>query len=179
VAEPGLQALLDRQAILDCLVRFSRGMDRYDRDLVFSAFHPDAVCDYGPYVGDPEGLYAWAVALKASIVCVHHHLTNHSCEIAGDTAHAETYMIYNARYADETLWQAHGRYIDRLERRDGEWKIAMRYCVIEAAGPTGTCTLPFTGIDDIAANGAPSLDRSDPSYLRPLANRRKLRAFDS
>ena len=37
-----IQHLLDRQDITDCLTRFSRGMDRFDRDLFLSAFHPDA-----------------------------------------------------------------------------------------------------------------------------------------
>ena len=28
-----LEQMLDRQDILDCLIRFSRGMDRFDRDI--------------------------------------------------------------------------------------------------------------------------------------------------
>jgi hypothetical protein len=170
-----LQDLLDRQEILDCLVRFSRGMDRYDRELAMSCFQPDAVCDYGPYVGPPEGLFDWALQLRETLVCTHHHLTNHSCEIAGDVAHAETYLLYNVRRPDGTLWQAHGRYLDRLERRAGAWRIATRYCVVESAGPVGTCELPFVGVEDLHANGEPALDRSDPSYRRPLVNLRKLR----
>ena len=38
-----LAHLLERQDILDCLVRFSRGMDRFDRALFLSAFHADAI----------------------------------------------------------------------------------------------------------------------------------------
>ena len=30
--------LLDRQDILDCLTRFRRGMDRFDRELLLSPF---------------------------------------------------------------------------------------------------------------------------------------------
>ena len=37
-----LQALLDKQDILDALSRFSRGMDRLDRALYLSAYHADA-----------------------------------------------------------------------------------------------------------------------------------------
>ncbi len=47
--------LLDRQDILDCLTRFSRGMDRFDRELLLSAFHPDAVIAAGDFVGGPSG----------------------------------------------------------------------------------------------------------------------------
>ena len=42
-----LDALLDRQDILDCLTRFSRGIDRFDKALFLSAFHPDAVIAAG------------------------------------------------------------------------------------------------------------------------------------
>ena len=52
-----LQTLLDRQDILDCLIRFSRGMDRFDRELFLSAFHADATIAAGSFVGGPQALY--------------------------------------------------------------------------------------------------------------------------
>lgn len=171
-------SLADRQAILDCLTRFARGMDRFDRELVVSAFHPGAVCDYGPYVGPSEGLCDWNERIRPTIVATHHHLTNHACQIDGDAAHAETYLIYSAHRRDGSIWQANGRYLDRLERRGGEWRLTMRYCVIETAGTVARCELPFDGIPDLYANGAPALNRSDPSYRRPLTNRRTPRALD-
>jgi hypothetical protein len=45
-----LERLADRQDILDCLTRFSRGMDRFDRELFLSAFHPDATIAAGVFV---------------------------------------------------------------------------------------------------------------------------------
>lgn len=172
-----LDLLVDRQAIADCLARFSRGMDRLDREIALSAFHPDAICDYGPYAGSPDGLFDWAEQVAGGATSTHHHLSNQSCEISGDTAHCETYLLYNAVRAEGTMWQAHGRYIDRFERRDGEWRIAMRYCVIEAAGTVARSEEPFPGIADIFANGSPAFDRTDPSYRRPLINRRGMRAI--
>ena len=38
----------DREAITDCLYRYTRGIDRLDRDLVRSAYHDDAVDDVPP-----------------------------------------------------------------------------------------------------------------------------------
>lgn len=172
---PAIQALLDRQEILDCLTRFARGNDRFDRELVLSCFHPGALCDYGPYAGGPEGLFAWAESLKEDVICTYHALSNHSCEIAGDTAHAETYLTYSVRRRDGSLWQALGRYLDRLERRDGAWRIAFRRCVVEAAATLTASQMPFEGIADLHENGAPALDRTDPSYQRPMTNRRALR----
>ena len=44
-------------------------------------------------------------------------------EIDGDVAHAETYWFYGAKNRDGSNWLAGGRYLDRLERRDGAWRI--------------------------------------------------------
>lgn len=46
-----LERLLDRQEITDCLTRFSRGIDRFDKPLFLSAFHTDAVIAAGDFVG--------------------------------------------------------------------------------------------------------------------------------
>lgn len=168
-----LGELLDRQGILDCLIRFSRGMDRFDRELFLSAFHADAVIAAGPFVGGPLELYDWAAKLhEQGQVATHHNLLNHSCDIDGDVAHTETYYLFVGRNRDDTNWVAGGRYIDRLERRDGTWKIALRTNAIEWSGMVPTLPIPFADAPGIHTNGAPSRDKHDPSYRRPLTNRR-------
>jgi len=169
-----LQQLLDRKAILDCLVRFSRGMDRFDRELFLSAFHADAVIAAGDFVGGPAELYDWAARLhEHGQKSTHHNLLNHSCEIDGHTAHTETYYLFVGRNRDDTNWMAGGRYIDRLERRGGAWKIALRTNAIEWSGMVPTMELPFGDVADAELNGVPARTREDPSYARPLVNRRK------
>jgi hypothetical protein len=169
-----LEALLDRQDILDCLTRFSRGMDRFDRELFLAAFHDDATIAAGSFVGDPISLYDWARAMHdAGQVATHHNLLNLTLEIAGDTAHSENYYLFVGRNRDDTNWIAGGRYIDRLERRHGVWRIALRTNVIEWSGMVPTMPIPFADVPDIYGNGAPSRDRNDPSYRRPLVNLRK------
>jgi len=49
----------------------------------------------------------------------------------------------------------------------------MRNNVIEWSGLVPTMDIPFADVPDIHLNGAPSRDRSDPSYQRPLTNRRE------
>jgi hypothetical protein len=169
-----LETLLNRQAIVDCLTRFSRGMDRFDRDLFLSAFHADATIAAGPFVGGPADLYDWARELHdAGQVATHHNLLNHSCEIDGDTAHAETYYLFVGRNRDDSNWIAGGRYIDRLELRDGEWRISMRTNAIEWSGLVPTLPIPFADVPGIALNGNATRDREDVSYRRPLTNRRE------
>ncbi len=172
-----LEQLLDRQDILDCLIRFSRGIDRFDRELFVSAFHSDAVVDAGEFVGGPEALYDWASDLhEQGQSSTQHHLLNHTCEIDGDVAHAETYYLFVGRNRDETNWIAGGRYIDRLERRGGTWKIALRCNAVEWSGMIPTMAVPFANVPGVHQNGAPSRSKEDPSYRRPLTNRREIRS---
>jgi hypothetical protein len=61
-----------------------------------------------------------------------HNLAMHSCEINADAAHAESYVI--GLFLDkgcETARILSGQYIDRLERRDGQWKIVLRRATVE------------------------------------------------
>jgi hypothetical protein len=168
-----VRTLLDRQDILDCLTRFSRGMDRFDRALFLSAFHEDATIAAGPFVGGPSELYAWAQAMhEQGQIATHHNMLNHTCEIAGEVAHTETYYLFAARNRDDSNWIAGGRYIDRLERRNGAWRISLRTNAIEWSGMVPTMPIPFADVPGISANGAPSRDKNDPSYQRPLTNKR-------
>ena len=170
-----LQQLLDRQDITDCLTRFSRGIDRFDRELFLSAFHPGAVIAAGDFVGGAADLYAWASDMhEQGQIATQHTLLNNTCDITGDTAHSETYYLFAARNRDETNWIAGGRYFDRLERRDGSWRIMLRTNAIEWSGMVPTMPIPFSDVPDIGENGLPARDRSDPSYQRPLTNHRQL-----
>jgi hypothetical protein len=169
-----LEHLLDRQDILDCLIRFSRGMDRFDREVFLSAFHPDAVIAAGEFVGGPDDLYAWASTMhRQGQISTHHNLLNHTADIHGDLAHTETYYLFVGRNRDDSNWIAGGRYIDRLERRQGTWKIALRTNAIEWSGVVPTMAIPFAEVPDIHLDGAPSRSVQDPSYRRPLLNTRQ------
>ncbi|MEE2033095.1 nuclear transport factor 2 family protein [Rhodococcus chondri] len=169
-----LETVLARQEILDTLTRFSRAMDRFDRDMFLSTFHPDATIAAGSFVGGPVELYDWSTDMHAQgQKATHHNLLNHTCDIDGDTAHTETYYLFAARNLDDSNWIAGGRYIDRLERRDGEWRIALRTNVIEWSGMVPSMDIPFADVPDVHDNGAPARSTSDPSYTRPLTNVRQ------
>ena len=171
--EARLAALFDEADIRACLTRFSRGMDRFDKPLYLTAFHPDAVVAAGPFVGSAEACYDWAMPMhEAGQFATHHNLLNCTIDIAGETAHAETYYLFVGRNRDDSNWMAGGRYLDRLEQRNGEWKIALRTNLIEWSGMAPSMPLPFADIPDLYANGAPSRSPTDPSYQRPLTNRR-------
>jgi len=167
--EAGLKELLDRQAIRECIYRYCRGVDRFDRDLVLSAYHADAVDDHGEFVGPPEAFVDWAFDYHQQHQTSHHHMVlNHSCELDGDVAHSETYWLFVGENRSKPNTLAAGRYIDRLERRDGRWGIAARICVTESVNDLTPTVMSEEVRAQLMAYGPSARDRSDVSYERPL-----------
>lgn len=168
-----LRALEDRAAILDCLTRYARGMDRLDRELARSAYHDDAIDDHVGFVGRVDDFLDWAFGYHATQVRHQHYVSNHSLEIDGDEAHAETYYLFVGSDGDERapLTVTGGRYLDRFERRDGRWAIAARMCLVEWRTETPS-QLGDGAVDVVSLVGTMSRDRNDSSYERPLALRR-------
>ena len=96
-----LQHLIDRQEINDCIHRYTRGLDRHDDELLRSVFHPDAIDNHGAWVGGREEFVQWANHVCHNALGGHmHHITSHTCEIDGDVAHTESYVIFVHRYKD-------------------------------------------------------------------------------
>jgi len=159
--------LADRAAILDCMHRYTRGIDRLDRALVRSAYHDDAVDDHLGYSGPVEGFLDWAFEYHSGQARHQHYITNHSVDLDGDTAHAETYfmVVMTERQPDAPLTVFGGRYVDRLERRDGRWAIVVRRCLPEWATNPASLFPP----DGNSIGGTVARDRTDASYQRPLA----------
>ena len=126
-----LQALLDKQAIYEVLARYCRGVDRGDHELVLSAFHPDAVSDHGkPVTPEQRASGATAAAWDGMM----HLLTNVLIELDGDQAYVECYFLSAAIVPGDGQRATRirsGRYLDRFERRKGEWRIAHRVLVDE------------------------------------------------
>lgn len=161
-----LREIIDRHEIYDCIMRYCRGIDRFDRDVVRSAYHPDALDDHGAYVGPVEGFIDWAFGWHAQFQHrTQHIIGNHRCELAGDVAHTESYYIFRSLNTSEPLTMTvSGRYIDRLEKRSGRWGIVARVCTVEVpdmANDPGEqpSESPFL---------ATSRARDDISYQRPL-----------
>jgi len=155
-----VRQLLDRQAIADCIARYARGVDRADDELVLSAYHVDAVEDHGPTCGSPREFLEWYHAQQPPRCATLHCLANQTIELRGDAADAETYFVSLVRYgggAEAAL--VFGRYVDQLERRDGEWRIASRILVREGR-------LTAHDASDGMANAIGRRDRSDVSYAR-------------
>jgi hypothetical protein len=166
--EPELQALVDRQAIVDCLQRYARGVDRLDIDLYRSAFHDDAVDFHGERPLTPDEFLDNWLPKQPAREASQHFMTNQTIDIDGDVAHAETYFLSVVKLRErDDLELIGGRYVDRLERREEVgWRIALRVMFQEWRARADAA--PRSAI--LAADWS-RRDSSDPSYERPLRSR--------
>ncbi len=163
----------DRQEIHDCLLRYTRGVDRHDKALMQSAYHPDAWDEHGVAEGNPEDFCTWAIGWHGEFQTRHQHIiTNHTVELDGDTAHAETYYLFLAENREGPPTISFGRYVDRLEKRAGTWAIAHRVCVIEKSGAFLDVDVPAEWLGAMRSTGPDTRDRTDVSYVRPLTKDR-------
>jgi hypothetical protein len=166
IATDAIQQLLDRQAILDCLLRYTRGVDRVDEELIRSAFHEDSIDFHGPTIAGPiDDFFAYWLPKQPTRHRAQHYVTNHSIDLDGDQAHVESYWICMLKEKGTDSGNLiGGRYVDRFDRRDGEWKIARRVVVHEwKAAMDFSPMAQFRGDEHWNRR-----DRSDPSYVRPL-----------
>jgi ketosteroid isomerase-like protein len=176
---PALQALVDRQQIHDCILRYCSGVDRFDREMLLSVYHPDAIDDHGAFVGGRDAFVEWAFAYHGKYQHTHKHFVlNHRCDLDGDTAHTETYWMFVGNNRRAPLASLHtGRYLDRFEKREGKWAIAARKCIIEGGGALNDIDVPAVALAAYAATGVASRDKGDPSYARPLVVTREAQAL--
>ena len=127
--------LLARQEIADLILRYARGIDRLDFDLVRSCYHPDAYDDHGSFQGDVDGFVAMCEAFLPRWTATQHFMGNMLIEVDDDVARAETYAVaYHRREEEDGSGKddVFGiRYVDRFERRADAWKIAHRVVATE------------------------------------------------
>jgi hypothetical protein len=148
--EQQLRGLLDKQAIEEAIKTYARALDRMDEALLRTVFHPGSkhVHFYeGPSSdpslpsrpGQPLDFVAFAMDVLRTHLRTHHQLGNILIELDGDSAFAETYFTAHHRmrpkgdplasptaFDTEMDYFVGGRYIDRFERRDGQWRITHR-----------------------------------------------------
>ena len=128
--DDALARLADRVQIEEALARYCRGVDRCDEAALRSAYHDDATDDHGTFTGLAWEFAAWAVrGARRSWHSSHHTVHNVIVEWTGqDRAEVESYVLAFNRRAGEggPVEVFAGRYLDRFERRAGEWRIAQR-----------------------------------------------------
>lgn len=163
-----LERLLDMEDIREVLRRYTRGLDRHDDEVIASAFWPDAEINYlNDFSGPTSEFVDWGNRRHEDRYVVHqHHITNVNIELDGDVAHVVSYVIYILRQKADLQNLGSGRYIDQFQRRDGEWRIAIREFLPEMG-----ITVPVDPRRELPTPpGNGRWDKEDISY-RPLQRR--------
>jgi hypothetical protein len=143
-----IDALLAKDAITEVIHRVARGTDRLDHDLIVSGYWPDGFDDHNSFRGGPVEFADWVLTVLPHFQTTHHFLGQCRIQLDGDVAHTETYCnAHHVSHPDENgavTDMAMGlRYVDRFERRNGEWRIAKRICAFDWAYTTGGRAWPF------------------------------------
>ena len=147
------EQLSDLEAIRQCALRYCRGVDRLNPQIMKSAYWPDATDNHGSFVGNAWEFVDHCMTSHLKWRGTAHCVLNHTIEL-DDAEHARG-EIYNVSYLfhhpteDEPnrtdTW--HGRYLDHYEKRSTEqgfeWRISKRICLHEA---THTHTTPAMAI---------------------------------
>jgi hypothetical protein len=142
--------LAARLAIQDVEYRWCRAIDRRDYASMPDLFQPEAYDDHGSYKGDIAGLIDWLRGRHKSVLFSMHQMTNMLVEFADDkNALVEVYLTVVQRYAPGTAGGlshlvktpfrsdchvdlvSRSRYVDRVQQRDGAWKILKRTFILE------------------------------------------------
>lgn len=131
-----LEELVAKQAVGDAIARLQRGIDRSDRELLSSAFHPDATLDYGFFVGSAADFcdIMTGPSERSRHEVTMHRPTNMWIRVDGDRAVSESYIIAYSPGADEAgpiQSIIGGRYLDRHQHRGGEWRLCHRTYVLD------------------------------------------------
>ena len=160
VTAADLEDLLARRDIYAVLTRYCRALDRCDAPLMQSVYWPDGIDNHGVFNGNAAEFAGFIVReIQNWFEVTMHAIMNIHMEIDGDTACTEAYLfayhkvraakareifgsaymagLQGAGFNPAGLNPAHhhfyfgGRYLDRLERRGGEWRIAKRQVVMD------------------------------------------------
>jgi hypothetical protein len=149
-----LRRLADKDEIKDVLLRYCRGVDRRDWELVRSAFFADCIDDHADFTGGRDDFITWLSASHntAGFARSTHILGNCLIEFVSDNvAVVETYFIAklelgadagghrkmlleatNAESTKSIRIEVLGRYVDRFEKRENAWRVARRRTVFDA-----------------------------------------------
>ncbi len=121
--EKALIALIDKDAIRECVHRYCRAVDRADADLLRTIYWPEATERHGPFTGPAEDYIAFFMDFVGSQQMMQHK------------ARTESYFFSHQRCPDAEGKLADifmgGRYLDKMEKRGSEWRIADRLVMFD------------------------------------------------
>lgn len=157
--ESALAQLLDKEAIRELVLLYSRAIDRQDIDLLRDLYTDDATDTHGDsFDGSAEDYCRFIAGSFPYMPYSGHHVCNHLIAVHGDSASGEVYalawhLIPNREGGQEEDFMA-VRYIDNYRRcSDGKWRFSKRVVTYDFK-----LRRPFDG------GGTLGQGTADPSY---------------
>jgi len=136
--------LMDKEEIKDILHRYTKASLLNDMVLKRTCWHPDGTDEHAGFVSGPidkvlPEFERMRKGIKLSQMCI----SNIVIKLDGDFADCECYVTdvhVFEKEGDTYHWCVGGEYIDRFEKRNGEWRIlhrksTMNYSRIERVDP--------------------------------------------
>lgn len=149
-------------------MRYARAIDRRDRELLLSCYHPDATDEHGTlFSGDARAYADWQPEVMRPFEVTAHYIMNTSYRVAGERAQGEIYFVAFHRTLPPAPREivVGGRYLDDYERRAGEWRIARRMLVWDFSREQPVDAQQLEFLRSLGAQGAgagdPSRERLD------------------
>jgi hypothetical protein len=183
--EQAIEDLIAKEQIRQAMARYSRGIDRLDEAIVKTVYHDASHDDHGfGMTGAGWDLAALCrrdgTGFPEEWKATTHFLGSHLIEVDGDDAASEVYFLSWSIFDDpdgvEWALVCSGRYVDRWERRDGEFAVAARTVIYDWfntekrsttwPGPDHDVAKPFHGAapSDLGETFRGSAGPGDPSY---------------
>ena len=111
-------------------MRYCRGVDRLDPREMKRAYWPEATDHHGTFVGNAWEFVDHCMESHKRWQSTAHCIFNHLIELDDENfARGEIYNVTYLFYPDGTADTWHGRYLDKYEKRDNQWRIIERVCV--------------------------------------------------
>ena len=163
--EDQVRELLAEREIRNVLLRYCRGVDRCDQELVASCYHDDAVDDHGTWQAEGAVSIAERIVnlVKPGSGRAMHFLGNVTVEVEGTSAFAESYVLAFRTFERDSA--AHVRiravrFVDRFSLRSGKWRISERV-VVDEWNRVDRIVEPQAGLEECRFS---SKDKEDPVY---------------
>ena len=132
VNDRALQTLLDKEAIRELALLYSRGVDRKDAEMLRDLYTEDATDTHGnTYDGGAKGYVDFLEQAFSHLPYSGHHICNHLVSVDGDRGEGEVYALAYHIFPDGKGGQIEDfmcvRYLDHYRKcEDGRWRFSKR-----------------------------------------------------
>ena len=146
INEAALQTLIDKDAIRELAMLYSRAIDRKDSALLRDLYTEDATDTHGTdFDGNVADFVTFIESTAPFMTYSGHHICNHLISVDGDTAQGEVYTLAVHCFASDPANRVEDwhvvRYMDNYRRcSDGRWRFSKRFVTYDMI-----VTRPFDG----------------------------------